>query len=418
MRHLERDLMKLFSIVTLSLVFLLFVAAGLGGVWIAIALLYITAFTLLMDRLIAARPNSPENSAEFPASHTLSALLGWVHFILLAVLLWRVAGPNDLGGLERGGLFVAFGLFFGQVSHANAHELIHRNGRGYRRLGRQIYSSLLVGHHVSAHCLVHHVHAGTKFDPNSAKLGLGFYRFAQKAWIGAFRAGLRAETKRLVAADKYAWQHPYFEYAATAFSTLVIAYALAGIGGCLVLVAIAIYTQIQILLSDYVQHYGLRRGQLADGKFEPVGPQHAWNSPHAFSSALMFNAPRHSDHHINPARVYSALHLDPQTMPILPHSLPVMAVLALWPPLWRRIMDPLCATWRPGWERQTPPTLGRAKIRALGDMSPTGLRPAHEASLHSGNLPESTYENANPAVPIADSNRTSARQPKHGRGRI
>ncbi len=63
-------------------------------------------------------------------------------------------------------------------------------------------------------------------------------------------------------------------------------------------------------------------------------------------AAMTLNAPRHSDHHVTPQRPYPALHLTPATMPILPGSLPVLAALALVPPLWRRVMDPLAARWR------------------------------------------------------------------------
>jgi alkane 1-monooxygenase len=61
---------------------------------------------------------------------------------------------------------------------------------------------------------------------------------------------------------------------------------------------------------------------------------------------MMLNAPRHSDHHINPARPFPVLTLIPGQMPMLPHSLPVMAVLALVPPLWRRLMDKRALRWR------------------------------------------------------------------------
>jgi alkane 1-monooxygenase len=96
------------------------------------------------------------------------------------------------------------------------------------------------------------------------------------------------------------------------------------------------------MLSDYVQHYGLSRRIMADGKPEPVGSRHSWNAPHLMSSALMLNAPRHSDHHANPARPFPALRLE-DNMPMLPRSLPVMACVALFPRLWRRVMDPRVA---------------------------------------------------------------------------
>jgi alkane 1-monooxygenase len=78
-----------------------------------------------------------------------------------------------------------------------------------------------------------------------------------------------------------------------------------------------------------------------------VGPQHSWNAPAWYSSAMMLNAPRHSDHHMRPSRAFPALKLTPGTMPMLPRSLPVMAVLALVPPLWRRVMDRRVARWQP-----------------------------------------------------------------------
>jgi alkane 1-monooxygenase len=84
---------------------------------------------------------------------------------------------------------------------------------------------------------------------------------------------------------------------------------------------------------------------LDDDKLEPVGPQHSWNTPHRFSGAMMLNAPRHSDHHTHPSKPYPALQLLEDKMPMLPYSLPMMAVIALMPPLWRRVMDPRVAHW-------------------------------------------------------------------------
>ena len=84
--------------------------------------------------------------------------------------------------------------------------------------------------------------------------------------------------------------------------------------------------------------------KVIDGKPEPVGPRHSWNSPHWFSSAVMLNAPRHSDHHAHPSRPYDTL-IIPEGSPMLPRSLPMMATLALFPRRWRKVMDPLAAKW-------------------------------------------------------------------------
>ncbi|MEP1969468.1 MAG: fatty acid desaturase, partial [Marinomonas sp.] len=142
------------------------------------------------------------------------------------------------------------------------------------------------------------------------------------------------------------WTHPYALYVGGAGGVMLLAMASFGMAGLVALIALTSYAQMQLLMSDYVQHYGLKRAYDVDGKPEPVSPAHSWNAPHFYSSALMLNAPRHSDHHMHPLRTYPALQLDAATMPILPRSLPTMGAIALIPPLWRRIMDPRAAAFR------------------------------------------------------------------------
>ena len=338
--------MARFTILTLGMVALLLAGLTFGG-WLAVmALLYITVIAFFMDRIAAlAAPDQPE--AEFPAGDGLAILLGLLHFPLLYGGTYVVSGATGLDAAPRVVLFMALGLFFGQVSNSNAHELIHRPARGLRRLGVAVYSSLLFGHHASAHVRVHHVHAATDRDPNSAPLGQSFYAFAPRAWIGSFRQGLRAETAlRARRSTGLAGLHPYAIYGIGAALSLTLAYGIAGGKGVLVLLGLASYAQAQLLLSDYVQHYGLRRREVAPGRPEPVSVRHSWNAPHGFTSGLMLNAPRHSDHHAHPQRPYPGLSLDRAGMPMLPQSLPVMAVIALAPPAWRRLMDHRARRWQ------------------------------------------------------------------------
>jgi len=129
--------------------------------------------------------------------------------------------------------------------------------------------------------------------------------------------------------------------AAIAFAALI-----AGWRGVFVLLVIAAYAQIQLYLSDYVQHYGLLRRIHSDGKPVPIGPERSWNAPQWYSSAMMLNASLHSDHHGNLARAFPDLSVARGRMPMLPHSLPVMATIALVPWLWRWMMDKRALRWR------------------------------------------------------------------------
>lgn len=331
--------MLLFTLATLGPAALLILGALLGGGWIWAALGMITLVTYAIDRLATGAAARHRPDAEFPSGGGLSALLALLHLPMLGLAVWAIGGPSGLGEWDRGALLIGYGLFFGQVSHPNAHELIHRPGRLMRGMGVMVYATLLFGHHVSAHRLIHHVYVGTPADPNSAPKGMGFWHFAPRAWVGSFRAGLRAERGLTARSSGNPTRvNPYFIYVSWAFAALSLSFALASLTGVLTLLALAGYAQVQILLADYVQHYGLRRAILPNGKPAPVGPAQSWNSPHLWSSAMMLNAPRHSDHHLHPGRHYPGLRLE-HGMPVLPHALPVMAVIALWPPLWRRVMD-------------------------------------------------------------------------------
>jgi alkane 1-monooxygenase len=373
-----RDTVLFFTGVTLLACALVALAGFYGGAMVWLGLLYITVLTAAMDKLIAARPN-PDPEREFPASDALLVALGVAHFALLALTLFAMAGPSGLSVAERFGTGIAAALVFGQVMHPAAHELIHRQARALRSLGKAIYTSLLIGHHASAHVLVHHVHVAGPDDPNSPPLGQGFWRYAGRAAVRSFRAGLQAETKRHAQAGRPVWRHPYVFYVAGAAATAAASLVAFGALGLAALLFLAAYAQLQIYMSDYVQHYGLRRRVLADGRLEPVGPQHSWNAPQAFSSALMLNAPRHSDHHMHPGRAYPALQLDREKMPVLPYPVPIMAVLACWPALWRRVMDPLCRPWQPqqiaGTQTGAIPqaVLEKAKSGGLADQALTEL---------------------------------------------
>ncbi len=333
-----------FAVVTSLPVILLLIGGMSGGWWIGAAFLYMTGLAMVLDRLLHLAAPATDPATEIPAADYLSAGLAIAHFVLLALAVAAVSGMTGLVWWERVLAFFAFGLFFGQVSNSNAHELIHRSDPLLRRLGTWVFISHLFGHHASAHPKIHHRHVGSDEDPNSAKSGESYYHFLPRAWWGSFSKGFRAEI--LGPAEQAWYQHPYAGYAAGGLGFCLLALVLGGWAGLGAYLGLALYATAQLLMSDYVQHYGLRRRVLPGGRLEPVGPQHSWNAPQWFTSRLMLNAPRHSEHHAHPARPYPALALPgPDEAPTLPRSLPVMGMIALVPSRWRGMMDPKVEDW-------------------------------------------------------------------------
>lgn len=333
---------SLFAFAAASPLALLVLGLTLGGPWPWVALAYMALAAATLDLLIPlVAGDAPEQ--EFPAANALLTGLGLSCLAALPWLTWAIAGPSGLGLPARIALFLAAGLWFGQVAHPAAHELIHRP-KPLFWLGQAMYTALLFGHHTSAHRLVHHRFVATPQDPNSAPLGESFFRFLPRAWVGSFIQGLRAETA-LRRRGQSPGLHPYVLHVAGGLLCLTLATLIAGLPGLLVWTGLGLHAGSQILLSDYVQHYGLCRTN-ADGKPIPVNDAHSWNTPHWYSSALMLNAPRHSDHHAHPTRPYPALRLPPDA-PTLPWPLPVAAIIALFPRRWHRRMRPLVDRWVP-----------------------------------------------------------------------
>jgi alkane 1-monooxygenase len=343
-----------FAVASLLPLPLLGLGAAFGGGWLWAGFLYMAVLTILLDQLIPLTASATEGD-EFPAADLLLISVGLGVLAALPLAVWAIAGDSGLSTAERVLLFFATGFWLGQVGHPAAHELIHRPRREHFRLGAACYTAILFGQHASAHRLVHHRHVASRDDPNTARLGESFYRYARRAWIGSFRQGLTAETA-LRARASHLGLHPYLFYVGGALAALAAGAAIAGLPGLLVWLALGLHAQSQILLSDYVQHYGLERITLPDGRLEPVGPRHSWNTAHWFSSAMMLNAPRHSDHHAHPGRPFPALRLPKATeAPRLPWPLPLACALALAPRLWRRAIRPHLAAWRPPIAQDTVP---------------------------------------------------------------
>ncbi|MGY6550001.1 MAG: alkane 1-monooxygenase [Roseinatronobacter sp.] len=324
-----------FVIAALAPVVLLGAAGLLGGPWVWVALAYMSVLAFAADTLITREIAPADPDAPMGGANAVSVMIALAHFGLLALGVAVLAGGTALPGQERAALFVAFGLYFGQVSIANAHELIHRREAGLFALGKWVFISLLYGHVTTSHRLLHHPHVATPQDPNFPPLGMSFYRYLPRALLRNFAEGYRIERARAARSGR---MNPYVSYIGGALAALGLAVLAFGGAGLAALIGFAVYAQVQHAMVDYLQHYGLARRHLPDGRYEPQGPQHSWNSPHWFTGLMTVQVTRHSDHHAHPGRAFPALRLG-HDMPLLPYSLPAMGVIALVPALWFRMMD-------------------------------------------------------------------------------
>lgn len=334
------------------LVPLIWLSASLGGWWlIAVPMATWWAFAVLdqMTGLNLENADPSTNDSALGWYITLTQLWVPVQFATLFGLLWYATHTGHLSTGEKIALFFGMGVISGTIGINYSHELMHQKGRMERWLGDILLAMVLYSHFRSEHLLVHHRYVGTPRDPVTARYNEGFHRFYPRVLIECLRSAFRAEAEKLARKDR-SWTdraNPFWRYWALQGAMLILAFAIggwSGLGLFLVQAGTAIW---QLELVNYVEHYGLTRKHLGEGKYEHVKPRHSWNAAHKASNWLLINLQRHSDHHYKPDRRFPLLqnHSDADA-PQLPYGYPVMTVAAMIPPLWRRVMNPKVRAWR------------------------------------------------------------------------
>lgn len=272
-----------------------------------------------------------------------------LQFATIFGLIWYVTRADHLSTFEAIALFFGVGVLSGTIGINYSHELMHQKNKLERNLGDLLLAMVLYSHFRSEHLLVHHRYVGTPRDPVTARYNEGFHRFYPRVLVQCLRSAFLAE-KAMLARKDLPWtdlSNPFFRYWALQAAMLVLAFVLGGWAGIGLFIMQAATAVWQLELVNYVEHYGLTRKHLGDGKYEYVKPQHSWNAAQKASNWLLINLQRHSDHHYKPDRRFPLLqNYTEADAPQLPYGYPVMTVLAMMPPLWRRFMNPRVRQWR------------------------------------------------------------------------
>ena len=100
---------------------------------------------------------------------------------------------------------------------------------------------------------------------------------------------------------------------------------------------------------NYLEHYGLERKLLPGSSdvYESVKITHSWNAPQLLTNYILFKLQRHSDHHANSYKPYQILDSFTES-PMLPYGYSVSILLCMFPPIWRRVTDPIALATNQG----------------------------------------------------------------------
>jgi alkane 1-monooxygenase len=331
---------------------LVWTGAILGGWWLLLTPLVTWYLFSAIDLLVGLNTENAdlETSDDQLFWYKLLTQI-WVplQFMTMMGLIAYTVRADHLNNWEVFGVMFGVGVMSGTVGIVYAHELMHQRNRFERLLGDLLMAMVLYSHFRSEHLLVHHRYVGTPRDPVTARYNEGFHRFYPRVLRECLVSAFKAE-KDMLARKSLPWHNksnPFWKYWGLQLAMAACAFVVGGWLGVLLFALQAVVAVWQLEVVNYVEHYGLTRKHLGDGKYEHVKPHHSWNAAHKATNWLMINLQRHSDHHYKPDRRFPLLQNYSDTeAPQLPYGYPFMSVCAMVPPLWKRVMNPKVKNWR------------------------------------------------------------------------
>jgi alkane 1-monooxygenase len=326
--------------------------ASFGGWFVVLLPLYTWGLFSVLDAIIGLYTENADLSTPEGALYWYRLItLIWapIEFLILYGTIFYVTRYGHLSGLEMLVLFFGMGVITGTVGINYSHELMHQKPVFERWLGDILLAMVLYSHFRSEHLRVHHPWVGTPRDAVTARYNEGFHRFFPRVLAECYGSAFRAEKNMLARAGRRWWHatNPFWRYWLIELAMLILAFAAGGLTGLGLFLFQAFVAVWQLELVNYIEHYGLTRRHLGEGKYEHVLPRHSWNAAHRASNWLLINLQRHSDHHYKPGRRFPLLqNYDRDEAPQLPFGYPLMTMAAMVPPLWKRIMNKRVKAWR------------------------------------------------------------------------
>ncbi|MDH1731150.1 alkane 1-monooxygenase [Pseudomonas chengduensis] len=325
--------------------------------WLVISVVF--GVIPLLDFIVGRDPANPDECDEVPALEAQGyyRLLSLATVpLLLAMLVWSgwiFASYEGWSWVGQLGWVLSVGTVMGAIGITVSHELIHKDPTLEQNAGGLLLAAVCYAGFKVEHVRGHHVHVSTPEDASSSRFGQSLYAFLPHAYKHNFLNAWKLEAERLKRRSLPAlhWRNELiWWYAISALLLLGFTLALGPLGALFFLgQAVIAFTLLEIV--NYVEHYGLHRRKLDNGRYERTNAHHSWNSNFLLTNLFLFHLQRHSDHHAYAKRRYQVLrHFDDS--PQLPNGYAGMIVLAVFPPLWRAVMDPKVRAYYAGEEHQ------------------------------------------------------------------
>ncbi|WP_035468558.1 alkane 1-monooxygenase [Algoriphagus mannitolivorans] len=329
-----------------------------GGPFIWSVHLFVFILIPVMDYVLAKdQSNVPKSLVSQVSQERFYkwVTFGWV-YVQYLMLFWSlyVVTFYPLSAGEWTALATGLALITGGIGITVAHELGHKSDPLEQFYSKAILLTVTYQHFYIEHNRGHHVRVATPEDPATSRFGENFYAFWWRSVSQGYLSAWHLERERLVKKKLNPWS---FSNQMLVFHLTSLFFVLGLFFGFSWLAErwvweVPVFFGIQSVLAfslleavNYLEHYGMERKKLPNGRYEQVTALHSWNASEMVSNFFLFQLQRHSDHHWYAAKRYQVLDHHPQS-PQLPAGYSAMILVAMVPPLWFSIMNPLLSRWR------------------------------------------------------------------------
>lgn len=337
---------------------LLVVGYYAGGVFLWSIHLFVFVLIPLMDYVLAKdQSNVPRGLVSQVSQEKFYKWVtyGWV-YVQYLILFWALylIAIYSLTPEEWVALVTGLALITGGIGITVAHELGHKTDPLEQFYAKAILLTVSYQHFFIEHNRGHHVRVATPEDPATSRFGESFYAFWWRSVTQGYLSAWDLEQDRLAKKKLNPWSLSnkmlVFHLTSVLF-VLVLFLGFSWLAGrwtwevpvFFIFQSILAFSLLEAV--NYLEHYGMERKKLPNGRYEQVTALHSWNASELVSNFFLFQLQRHSDHHWYASKRYQVLDHHPES-PQLPAGYSAMILVAMIPPLWFSIMNPRLAQWK------------------------------------------------------------------------
>lgn len=337
-------------------------AAILGGWYVTVTLLTISAFFVIGDAVLGNDRSEPRLVHPGVLTFQLWLALPVLSLVMFTgawglghgdplgygALVQRLTGYDMAAARDAGtgwhliSAVIGGGLLVGLLGTITAHELTHRTRDPVSMcIGRWLLAFSFDTSFAIEHVYGHHVYVATTADPATAPRGRSVYMHILLSTIKGNVSAFRIETARLKREGHGAvtWRNAAIRGQFMSLALAAIAWFVAGWAAVGFFVACGLWGKALLEIVNYIEHYGIVRDPGL-----PVQPRHSWNTNSRISSWSMFNLTRHSHHHAQGEVPYYDLKPIADA-PLMFSGYLTTMLITLVPPLWHAIMVPQLMAW-------------------------------------------------------------------------